>query len=65
MARNRDKAVYREPILEQKSIKIVEETKTEEPVEKPADAIVYGVDVALNIRKEPEVIANNQIAILG
>lgn len=65
MARNRGKAIYREPILEQKPIEIVEETKTEEPVEKLADAIVYGVDVALNIRKEPEIKANNQIAILG
>lgn len=43
----------------------------EEPIaptveeEKLVDAIVDGVDVALNIRKNPEVKPNNQIAILG
>lgn len=42
----------------------------EEPIasvaeEKLVDAIVDGVDVALNIRKDPEVKPNNQIAILG
>lgn len=48
----------------------VKEVK-EEPIapavveEKLVDAIVDGVDVALNIRKDPEVKPNNQIAILG
>lgn len=42
----------------------------EEPIvpaveEKLVDAIVDGVDVALNIRKDPEIKSNNQIAILG
>lgn len=45
----------------------VEETKEEPVVEEKedlADAIVDGVEMSLNIRKEPVVEANNQIAIL-
>lgn len=42
----------------------VEEEKTEEtPVE--VFGIVDGVEMALNIRKDPEIKPNNQIAILG
>lgn len=37
----------------------------EEPIEKLVDGIIDGVDVALNIRKDPEIKPNNQIAILG
>ena len=75
MARNRDRMPNRgpvksiEPIVEEKSIEAVkEEPVKEEVVEEPAetvvDAVIDGVDVALNIRKEPEIKANNQIAIL-
>lgn len=42
---------------------VVEEKK--EPEEITANAVIDGVDVALNIRKNPEVKPNNQIAILG
>ena len=48
---------------------LVEETDkdkiivTDEPAE--VEAIVSGVETALNIRKEPEVKANNQIGIVG
>ena len=44
------------------------EKKIEEPVEETenlADAVVDGVVMSLNIRKDPKVEANNQIAILG
>ena len=41
----------------------VEEKKEVE--EKLVDAEVYGVEMSLNIRRNPEVAANNQIAILG
>ncbi len=37
---------------------------TEEEVEE-VDAIIDGVNTCLNIRRDPEVKANNQIAILG
>lgn len=52
------------PVKEVKEEPIV--PAAEEVVEeKLVDAIVDGVDVALNIRKNPEVKPNNQIAILG
>lgn len=38
------------------------EPETEEP---EVEAIVNGVDTALNIRKKPEVKPNNQIGIVG
>lgn len=47
----------------------VEETATEvevpEETETTVDAIVDGVEMSLNIRKDPKVEANNQIAILA
>ena len=49
---------------EETTTEVIEEVKTEEaPVE--VFGIVDGVDMALNIRKDPEIIPNNQIAILG
>ena len=32
---------------------------------KTVDAVVYGVDTALNIRRKPEIEANNQIGVAG
>lgn len=57
-----------EPVIEEKVEetidKVAEEVKTEEaPVE--VFGIVDGVEMALNIRKDPEIKPNNQIAILG
>lgn len=43
--------------------KEAEEVKEETPEE--VFGVVDGVDMALNIRKDPEVKPNNQIAILG
>lgn len=75
MGKNRDRVPNREPIkpiepiVEETPLEAVEEEPVKEVVEEPAetvvDAMVDGVDVALNIRKDPEVKANNQIAILG
>ena len=55
------------PMSQPKPIKEVKEEPIAPAVveEKLVDAIVDGVDVALNIRKDPEVKPNNQIAILG
>lgn len=47
-----------EPEVEAKEEPVVEETEI------LADAIVDGVEMSLNIRKDPKVVANNQIAIL-
>ena len=76
MARNRDRNINREPVAIPKPAPVeepiaeaaVEEVKVEEPVEEKeevVDAIIDGVEMSLNIRKDPEVKANNQIAILG
>ena len=51
----------KEPIIEEPVVK----EEVEELAEKIVDAVIDGVDVALNIRKDPEVKSNNQIAILG
>ena len=54
-----------EPMPDNLETEIVE--KTEELVKEAAkevEAIVDGVEMALNIRKEPEVKPNNQIAVL-
>ena len=55
------------PVANTESIKkVVEETPAAEEIkETVVEAIVDGVDVALNIRKDPEVKPNNQIAILA
>lgn len=76
MAKNRDKLFNRElakqaerPIVEEKPVEPIQEEpvkeEIQEPVENVVDAVIDGVDVSLNIRKEPEVKPNNQIAILG
>ena len=39
--------------------------KVEEPVVEEVEAIVDGVDMSLNVRKEPKVEPNNQVGILG
>lgn len=51
------------PVIE-KTEELVKEAEAVE-VEETVDAVVDGVDMALNIRKDPEVKANNQIAILS
>jgi hypothetical protein len=50
--------------LKKEVIEATEEVTKEEVIEE-AEAIIDGVDTALNIRKEPEMRANNQIAILS
>lgn len=50
--------------LEESVVKTTEELIEEKKVEE-VEAIVDGVDMALNIRKDPEKKPNNQIAILG
>ena len=49
--------------LESEVIKATEELVEEKTEE--VEAVVDGVDMALNIRKDPEIKPNNQIAILG
>ena len=49
--------------LENEVIKATEELVEEKTEE--VEAVVDGVDMALNIRKDPEIKPNNQIAILG
>ena len=52
--------------LEEPVVNATEELiKETEAAEETVDAIIDGVDMALNIRKNPEVKQNNQIAILG
>jgi hypothetical protein len=50
--------------LESEIIETTEHLTKEETV-KEVEAIVDGVQMALNIRKDPEIKSNNQIAILG
>ena len=50
-----------EPVVEEAHE--VEEVK--EPVVDEAEAVVDGVQMNLNVRKEPKVAPNNQIGILG
>ena len=67
MGKNKDKLFnnhpigFEEPITEFESITepVAEEKET------IVDGYIDGVDMALNIRNEPEVKANNQVAILG
>ena len=47
-----------------KNKKTIEEAKPEVFQEELADAVIDGAE-CVNIRREPEVIPNNQIAILG
>lgn len=47
-----------------KNNKPITESKPEEVKEELVEAIIDGAD-CVNIRREPEVIPNNQIAILG
>ena len=52
--------------LEKEIIETTEElTKESEETVEEVEAIIDGVDMALNIRKNPEKKPNNQIAILG
>ena len=55
-----------EPVVleEPKVEETVEEIK-EEPEVETAEGYVNGVETALNIRRKPEVAANNQIGIVG
>ena len=63
--------INKEPILEvpadleKKVVKTTEEIANDEEQVEEVEAVIDGVDMALNIRKDPEVKANNQIAILG
>lgn len=63
-----------EEVVEEKVEAPVEDTIAEEEVvpvepveevENTANAVVNGVEMLLNIRKNPEIAANNQIAMLG
>ena len=78
MGKNKKFTAVETPVEEPKIVEeIIEETPTveeqlpEEPVKKPkkevveVDAIVDGVKMNLNIRSNPRVEPNNQIAILG
>ena len=75
MAKNKDKFFSdyaKKPSVEPEVVKEdipevpeVAEVVEEAPKDILVDAVVDGVDTSLNIRKDPEVNANNQIAILG
>lgn len=62
MAKNKDK--FFSDYAKKPSVK-PEVVKEEVPKDILVDAVIDGVDTSLNIRKGPEVDANNQIAILG
>ena len=68
MAKNKAKKPSVEPeVIKEDIPEIIETTEVVEEAPKDiiADAVIYRVDTSLNIRKDPEVNANNQIAILG
>lgn len=64
--------VEKETVEDVKEVVTEDTVKEEKPVEAKkekkeveAEAVIVGVNMSLNIRKEPKVRANNQIAILG
>ena len=72
MAKNKDKLFSDyakkpsvEPEVVKEDIPEVVEVVEEAPKDILVNAIIDGVDTCLNIRKDPEVNVNNQIAILG
>lgn len=66
MGKDKRKEVISEPTPSAKQPVVEEKVPVvEPPKEVEANAIIDGVEMALNIRKDPEVKANNQIAILS
>ena len=68
MGKNKKFVGLADEVVKEEANKIVEQElapKVEEPVVDEAEAIVDGVDMSLNVRKEPKVEPNNQVGILG
>lgn len=51
-------------VVKDEANKIVEQELASKVEEPEADAIVDGVEMNLNVRKEPKVVPNNQVGIL-
>lgn len=68
MGKNKKFVGLSEEVVKEEANKIVADElaqKAEEPVVEEVEAIVDGVDMSLNVRKEPKVEPNNQVGILG
>ena len=55
----------KEEVVEETIPEVEAEEVVEEPVVDEAEAVVDGVQMNLNVRKEPKVASNNQIGILA